>query len=338
MSEKLVPPRPQFQGEAPTQERLVSRFDGVHDQHVDRLEQVNRMAKEHESIGKGLKSDLMALHDKGKEVEDLQAPTSTGMLDGLIRRFTRNRQTLMRRSATEDLVQRYEAVSTKLRRASAFTDDLRLAVLELQTEVQQLNRDRDQAKANAMKSAARILEMEKALERAIEEANGSGALIDELQFELRLEGQNLKLFRAWEELCDEHIPPARGLRDTVHQLHEEMQAFVLEATGTMNAAGRRIQALGAAADAPVVVGELQQSLDELQQAMTATENYLTQTRELIAHKLPDLSAKINAERTVQAISMQADFDAFDRERSRREAEQALREAAMREIESLGVKR
>ncbi|MEL7416335.1 MAG: hypothetical protein AAGJ92_10670, partial [Pseudomonadota bacterium] len=53
----------------------------------------------------------------------------------------------------------------------------------------------------------------------------------------------LELFKAAVGLCRQHIPPARALRDTVLQLHEEMAQYVLSATHTVNAAAMQRNAL-----------------------------------------------------------------------------------------------
>lgn len=333
MSELRVPPRPVYRGEPPSQARLVERGREVREEHARSLQDVGRLARTQEELGSTLAGDLKALQEQGLVVEGLDTPE--GFLDGLVRRFTRRRQLLARRSATEALVERYEAVSTRLRRASAFTDDLRLTALELQQEVQALHREADDAQHNARLSAQRVLELE-ALLKVAERADPGVRLrqVDTLQFELRQEAQALELFQAVEAMCREHLDPSRALRDTVQRLHEEMQSFVLAATGTVDAAGRRIQALGAAADAPIVVGELQQSLDELQQAMRATETYLAQTRDLIAHTLPELSARIEAEREIDGVAFREDLQALDRARASASAERALRQAAWREIQDL----
>ncbi len=335
-----VPPRPRYRSEAPTQERLVDRNEALRKSHARALAEVGKLAETQEEMGRALSDELASLSAQGEAVEQLQDPGSQGLLDNLVRRFTRRRQLLARRSATEELVDRYEAVSTRLRRASAFTDELRLTALELQDEVQALHREIDDAAHDERLAAERVLALEEAIEalRSDRDAPDRDRLLDTLRFELRQQGQVLELYRTTGDLCRQHLEPARALRDTVQKLQEEMQAFVLAATGQVDAAGRRIQALGAAADAPIVVGELQESLAELQEAMRATETYLSQTRDLIAHTLPELSRQITAEAATEHWALTHDLDALDRARTRASAERALREAAWREIQQLGEER
>ena len=156
--------------------------------------------------------------------------------------------------------------------------------------------------------------------------------MDALEFELRQETLSLELFRASAEVARHHLEPSRALRDTTQRLHEEMATFTLQATGTVNAAGRRIQALGLAADAPLVVGELQQSLEELQQAMDMTTAYIEQTRVLITDVLPELSARLAAQREMEEVAVTSELDQVSREHARALAERTLREAAEAEVE------
>lgn len=336
MSQKHpVPPRPAYRSETPSQEHLVERHQGIVRQHERRLDEVGQFARDQEEMSEALSTDLARLQAQGEVVEGLDQGESASLLDTIVRRFTRRRQLLERRSATESLVARYEAVSERLRRASAFTDELRLTSLELQAEVQQLHADIDKARHDARLAAQRVLDLEAAIARveASEDPNKE-RLVDTLRFELRHEGQNLELFRALAEMCESHVKPARSLRDTVQRLHEQMQSFVLAATGTVDAAGRRIQALGAAADAPIVVEELRRSLDELQDAMRATETYLGHTRKLIAHTLPELSARIAADTQLEHAALAADVRSLDRASARAAAERELRLSAAAEVEAL----
>lgn len=331
MAERFVPPRPAYRSPDPSQERVVERQQRIGRNHERRLGEVGELARAQQDMGEALSTELGQLRAQGEALEAMDEG-SAGLLDSIVRRFTRRRQLLERRSATEGLVARYETVSTRLRSASAFTDELRLTALEIQAEVQELHADIDRAHHDARLAATRVL----ALEDAIATAERSDAPdkerhLDTLRFELRHEAQNLRLFQAMAAMCERHVDPARGLRDTVQELHGEMQEFVLAATGTVDAAGRRIQALGAAADAPIVVHELRRSLDELQDAMAATETYLSHTRKLIAHTLPELSARITADTEAEHMALAADVAELDRARTTAAAERELRLAALAEV-------
>ncbi|TVQ90121.1 MAG: hypothetical protein EA397_14320 [Deltaproteobacteria bacterium] len=313
-------------------EELVARRQRAKEQRKSALATVQRLADSQANIGQELRSELEALQRQGHELEELEA-TQPGLIDGLLRRITGRRLVLERRSATDALVRRYEAVSTRLRTAAAFADELRLASLQLHEEVQSLHKERAAANQSVESAARRVLEIEQQI-RAHEAGEPCAATLDDLQFEHRYQSQAMQVGRAAAKLIAAEIPVAQQLRGTVQDLHEEMQHFVLSATTIVDGAGRRIQALGAAADAPIVVGELQQSLTELGEAMRATEIYLEHVGELVAHKLPDLSARLQAEAESNNAGTQADLEHLDRVKARAEAERALREAAAREVEEL----
>ena len=86
------------------------------------------------------------------------------------------------------------------------------------------------------------------------------------------------------------------------------------------------------ADAPVVVSELQASIEELNTAMEATAQYVESSRHMIAEVLPELSKRLEAEAAMDAAETQDSLEEVSRERSRRMAERALRDAAAAEVD------
>jgi hypothetical protein len=235
-------------------------------------------------------------------------------------------------------VARYEAVSVRLREATAFSDELKLTALELQQEVDRLHRELGEALHNQRVAAQRVLHAQASLDALDDDPELSPEAKDRRRdrfaFGLRTETVALDLHKAAAEHCRNHLPAARSLRDTVLQLHEEMAAYVLGATHTVNAAGRRIQGLGMLADAPTVVTELQESLDALQEAMEATAAYVETSQDMVAKVLPELSARVAAAGEASAAITTADLRALDREKRRAMAERALRDAAEEEIADL----
>lgn len=336
MSERFsVPPRPSYRGEVPSQAALVHRNQKLAVAHRRTLDRVDELVRTQTQVGRDLTRDLGALSEKGHVLDDLETEMSqAGLLSGLMARITGRSTVLERRSATEALVDHYEMVSMRLRRASAFADDLRLCALELHEEVDELHQQLADGLANEKASAERVLALDKALQEVEGTSADAARLRDKLDFELRQEALMLELFRASSEMARQHLDPARALRDTTMRLNEEMATFVLQATGAVNAAGRRIQALGMAADAPVVIGELQQSLEDLNQAMDITTSYVEQTQILLAEVLPQLSARLEAQREMDEITVTSELTAVSRKHANALAEKALREAAQAEIEDL----
>ncbi len=331
-----IPPAA-YKGGPPSQAGVVERQRALAKRRKDALNTVAELADNQQDVATELRTDLVLLTDKGHALDEIERDAADAtFITSLVRRFTRRRTMLTRKSATEELLRQYEKVSVRLRRASAFSDELRLCALELQQDVQQLSVEYTNARDNAQLAAKRILDIETALDQA-KSGNSSdddlGAVLDTLAFELRQATVNLQLFQAAAEVCRENVGPARELRDTVMSLHAELSEFVTRASGTVNQSGRRIQALGMAADAPAVVAELQESLAELQDAMEVTTEYVENTRRLVGTVLPQLTAQLEAHKEVNAIDGLYKVDDITRERAHAAAERALREAAEAEVEA-----
>ncbi len=331
--------RQNYLGQQLTHAALQRRQRDVAQRHRKAMGQVSELLDAQKQIARELGPGLTALRRHRGELDALeQSEGDTSLLASLVRPFTARRSALARRSIAEGLLKQYEQVSLRLREATAFSDELKLCALELQQEVDRLHRELGEALHNQRVAAERVLEAEQALLEAGEDDalthEERARRHDRYEFDRRTEAVALELYKAAAELARQHLPPARALRDTVLKLHEEMAQYVLTATHTVNAAGRRIQGLGMLADAPIVVHELTESLDELRQAMQATADYAERSSRLIAEVLPHLSARIRAESEATEAALEVELEAIDRATARRQAEQALREAARQEIDAL----
>jgi len=335
-----MPERPnQYLGEALTHAVLQRRREAVRTHQEEALTEVQGHLSTQRVIANELDDGIRTLSTHREELHRLESEANDGsLLAALVRPFTARRTALARSSVTEALVVRYEAVSVRLREATAFSDELKLTALELQQEVDRLHRELGESLHNQRVAAQRVLQAQEALDALDANAELSPEQKDRRRdrfgFDLRTETVALDLHKAASEHCRNHLPAARSLRDTVLQLHEEMAAYVLGATHTVNAAGRRIQGLGMLADAPTVVAELQESLDALQEAMEATAAYVETSQDLVAKVLPELAARVAAAGEAGAAVTEADLRMLNREKRRAMAERALREAAEEEISDL----
>ena len=331
--------RPAYVGDQLTHATLARRREEVQSRHERALGQVNELYSSQEEISEELGKGLKRMKTHGEELDRIrEEESSTGFIASIMRPFTARRTALQRRSVAEGLIRQYEKVSVRLREATAFSDELKLTALEMQQEVDRLHRELGEALHNQRIAATRVIELEEALAQLEGDSELSAVVKDRRRdrytFDLRTEAVALDLYKAAAEHCRTHLPAARSLRDTVLRLHEDMAEYVLSATHTVNAAGRRIQGLGMLADAPVVVAELQASLDELNQAMQATADYVESSQALIAEVLPQLSARVAAEAEASSAVLHRELEHIDRKKSRAMAERALREAAEDEIREL----
>ncbi len=332
--------RPHYEGGTPSQSALLERRKALRTRHQRSMAQVTDLARSQQELSAELGNELTQMRTQAGQLDELeQRAAETGLLAALTRAFARRRAILQRRSVAEGLLRRYETASQCLRRASAFSDELRLCALELQEQVDELHAELERSERNRLRAAEAVVALDDAIAE-IEPPPGGGEeqtrerRFDELQFRQRSEALALELFQAADDLLGQELPPARALRDTVMELHEEMARFVLGAESAINTAGRRIQALGMAADAPMVVAELQTSMAELGAAMEATEHYVEQAQHLLTHVLPELNAEMAARTRTDNDILVDDLDSISRERSRALAEQALKDAARAEVESV----
>ena len=337
MKEKLAT-RPRYEGNAPSQASLLERRETLQKNHRETLSTVNELVASQHQISQELGEDLAAMQSGGARLDEIQSKESErGMLASLVRTFNRRRMILERRSVSEELLHRYDHVSRRLRQASAFSDELRLTALKMHEEVESLHEECARALRNEQLGARQVMELEVEL-RGLESGESDLSsvererLMDRLQFEERSESLSVELFHAQAQLLRHEIAPARALRNTVMGMYEEMSQFVLAATARVNSAGRKIQALGMAADAPTVINELNESLAELDVAMEATEVYVAQAQELLTRVLPEMSRQLKESTHADAIELAGDLSNMSRERAASLADKALRKAAESEVE------
>lgn len=327
--------RPAYIGDQLTHATLARRRDEIQARHKRAMTQVHELYGTQVELSTELGDGLGRMRVQGDELQRIQEEeAASGLFATLRRTFAGRRSALARRSVAEALLAQYETVSVRLREATAFSDDLKLCALEMQDEVDKLHRDLAAALHNQKLAAERVLEIEEELVGLDgDHSPEAERRRDQLTFDLRTEGVALDLFAASGDQCQQHLDPARKLRDTVLELHEDMAKYVLTATHTVNAAGRRIQGLGMMADAPIVVGELQASIEELNTAMEATADYIEQSRHLIAEVLPELADRLEREAAMDAMSTAGSLEQVSRERARKLAERTLQEKAAAEIDA-----
>lgn len=326
-----IPPPVVWNGEAPSQEGLVARGRSLHELRRRSIDQVGTLAKQQKTMGEDLTDELARLRAESETLRALdEADGQGGLLALLSRRLTRRSRMLERRSHTLALVQLYEEVGVDLRRAAQFSDELQLCALSLNSEVEGLTQELERARDNGERARQRVAALEAVL---TELGDADSALADQLRFECRRERQAVLMCERAVELNSTALPEARQLRDQVQGLQENMAEFVTVAASQIDASGRRIQALGAAADAPMVVAELRESLDHLDAAMELTSDTVLAASRLLDRTLPDLHAKLGAEAEIDRLTEGLDDDAANK---RRDAE--LRKAAEDEVASLSGKR
>jgi hypothetical protein len=318
-----------------TPAELTRRREELESGQRSAMARVDKLVRDQRDIGQELRDEMALLKERGSALEAGEADVA-GLIPAVLRRFSKRREVLARRSVAEGLMEQYESVNISLRKATAFTDELRLCAAELQADVERIhtelsnNRQIGEHTAEELKDIERRLE---ALDGGAEDPLEAERERDRLQFQLRGGMLTLQLHEVSTDLNRKHLDPLRALRNTVLGLHEEMARYVLAATATVDNAGRRIQALGMAADAPAVIAELQESLVDLDQAMTATEAYVARANELLNRVLPELTDSLREHNSRENARLTDELYAIDRERARLLTDRSEQREALAEVES-----
>jgi hypothetical protein len=258
------------------------------------VEHVSGLLETQRRIGNDLGRGVAALQAHGAELQRIEGNArATGTFQALVRPFVARRTALARRSAAEGLVAQYEQVSGRLREALGFVDELKLAVHDLQDEVERLHVEQAEARASRGRIQGRINLAETEL-RGVDPREATAELrMERLRFAIRSDRVALRLAELAERLAAQHLGPARSLRDTAMDLHEQMSRYATSAGFAVDAAGARVQVLGMLADAPAVVADLHASVRELGAALDAAQIYVNTSQALIAAALPDLAAQLH---------------------------------------------
>ena len=308
--------------------------------HETTLARVGGLVEGQKSLTSTLAGEIASIREDGDRLQQLESAASSdpGLLGSISRRLGRRSRMLERRTVAGRLHEQYAEVHTTLRKASAFADELRLCAVELAVEVDQLHGDVETSLAAAVTLEARIAAIDAELEALAgsEKAHEQRA-VDKLNFERADTRTGVDLLEAKAQLCAREVEPVRALRQTVQAMHHEMAQYVLHASASVEGSGRRIQALGLAADAPIVISELQAGLDQLDLAMSATETYLDQAHEMLTRILPELSEQIRLQGSRSALELEAGLSAIERARTHTASDADLKAAALAEVELLGLK-
>ena len=336
-TEREVGVSERYRGEVVSHAVLQRRKHEVETRRASALARVDTLATQQSDLGQQLVAEVSELEKREVALQrHEQAESQAGLIASITRRLTVWRTAAPRRSFTEALLAQYKTVSTRLREASQFSDEVQLCALEMQEELDRLHRDLSDAEHNQHVARERIAELHSALAEVEEDPSLSDAererRRDRHTYDLRTAMIALELHKTAAVQCGRHLEPARALRDTVLHLHEQMSTYVVQATHTVDSAGRSVHALGTMADAPAVVSELQQSIDELHAAMDATEHYIDQSQRFLAEVLPSLRDRIEKANAQDSAFIGETRDVIEGTARRLTDEAELRTAAQAEVE------
>lgn len=218
-----------------------------------------------------------------------RAREKDGFFQGLFSKIGLGKSAVATRRSIEELLRRqYEISHQRLREAAEYVDRLEAAKQELYEEVERLGRKILQSAENEESAAAYVTRL-KALLETIEEglARSAPSSAEERQLQLdrdrtrRLLAEHttlLKLYSTAEERLAGLRTNTSQLGETIAHLQGDIGRYVTAASEKMDLIGGQIQAIGAAADASMVMIDLKQSLDALTESVNHATRFVVETQ------------------------------------------------------------
>ena len=278
---------------------------------------------------------------------------------------------ITKKSIEQLLRQQYELSSRRLKEAAEFADRLEAAKQDLYDEIDRLNETIVESSKNEEVAAERVLELTRLqdeLEVEVEAAEVGSTEARELQMRLdkvrrRLaeHSTKLKLYSSAEERLAKLQENTRQLAGTIANLQSDITAYVTAASEKLDLVAGQIQAIGAAADASVVMLELKNSLDAMTESINHTTRFVSETQsyfrqnvdqmvdelelydaetERVLDKNMALNEMVDDERIADAVSTALVHEMDDREGGAEQEEKVtleeVKEATIEDLEKMSA--
>ena len=252
-------------------------------EHVERL---NHMRSRNTELQEVLTEEV----DKLRQLsEDLHKQREQSAWQGFLSKlpFFKDRATT-RKSIEELLRRQYEFSAMRVKEAAEFADRLDVAKADLYDEIARLNDRIIEYAENEKEAAALVLklsEIKGELEGELDLAEPGSLQARKLQAELDRtrralteHSASLKLFSTAEDRLARLQENTRMLAETIGQLQTDITLYVTVASEKLDLIAGQIQAIGAAADASVVMLELKQSLEAMTESINHTTRFVSETQ------------------------------------------------------------
>ncbi|AWV88131.1 hypothetical protein [Bradymonas sediminis] len=197
-------------------------------------------------------------------------------------------QVLTHRSIEEILREQYELSARRAKEAAEFVDRLEAAKVGLWDEIDRLNQKIVESAKNEELAVAHIRQLEALKSRleveraAVELSSADGrqaqALLDRTHRALSEHATKLKLYATAENRLAKLQENTRQLAETIGHLQSDIVVYVTAATEKLDLISGQIQAIGVAADASVVMFELQHSLKAMTESVNHATRFVSETQ------------------------------------------------------------
>ncbi len=312
----------QYHGEGISVRELEGTIHSERRLQNEQVDELNALRNRNEELQGALGREL----DKMRDLSDhLQRERERGGLTSSLRdMFSKlpwfQDRIITRNSIEEMLRAQYELSAVRVREAAEFADRLEVAQVNLFDEIERLNERIVQSAKNEEIAAARIDEVEAVKARlavrrdaaGLESAEGRQlqAHIDRATRVLARHAGLLKLYSTAETRLERLKDNTRQLAETIAYLRDDITLYVTAASEKLDVIAGQIQAIGAAADASVVMLEMKHSLEALTEAVNETSRFVTETQTYFRQNVDQMVDELELydEETVLAFEQNLTFN------------------------------
>ena len=312
----------QYLGDDLSVHRLETTIHRERKLQDDQVSELNALRQRNAQLQGSLSGELDKLRDLSDHLQ--RERQRSGLVSGVRDLFSGlpwfSGRIITRHSIEEMLRAQYEVSAVRVREAAEFADRLEVAQVNLFDEIERLNERIVQSAKNEEIATAyieRVEAIQERLEQHLDDAEeGSSearqiqAHLDEARRTLAKHAGLLKLYSTAENRLERLIDNTRQLAETISYLRNDITLYVTAASEKLDVIAGQIQAIGAAADASVVMLEMKHSLESLTDAVNETSRFVTETqtyfRENVDQMVDDL--ELYDEETVLAFEENLTFN------------------------------
>jgi hypothetical protein len=279
-----------YSGEGISVRSLESSISQERARQNQNVEALARLRQRNANIQQALSDEVQKLKDITTHLsrERQRGDFISGVREMLAKLPWFGEQIITRRSIEELLRKQYELSSRRVKEAAEFADRLEAAKIDLFDEIDRLNQKIVESSKNEEVAAERVLELTDLQDKLEVDLMAAGetstkarelqARLDTTRRKLARHSTMLKLYSTAEERLAKLQQNTRQLAKTIAHLQSDITVYVTAASEKLDLIAGQIQAIGAAADASVVMLELRNSLEAMTESVNHTTRFVSETQ------------------------------------------------------------
>lgn len=310
-----------YKGEPISVRSLESTISTERERRNVTVEELKVLREENDSLNRNLAEELRRLRKISDYFSKGAMKGSVWMrLKELLSYIPGLKSSLLTRRSIEDLLkQQYEISAKRVKEAADYSDRLKAAEQDLFGEIDRLNRKIIESAENEAVAADAVLELRDNLaakRQALETTAGTQdaayrklqAEVDEVKQALSEHSALLELYSSAEDRLARLKTNTSRLQKIMTNLHTEIRKYVLLASENLDDVLARIQAIGTAADATVVLLNMKQALDEMTASMNRIAAFVSETQIFLRKNLDSLISDLEGYDVETQKIMQANLE------------------------------